>query len=119
MPLTLTLPVEPSQSGYSEQDTFRVQVAQFGDGYEQRVVDGINATPRSVSLTCAILTASEKTTLVNFLKARGGWDSFYYTLPSESTPRLWVCDDSVKTSSVDGGVLWDVSFSLREVFDYA
>jgi phage-related protein len=118
MPLTLTLPVTPSQSGYQEQTAFRVQTARFGDGYEQRVADGINTVSKTVSLTCSVLTTAEKNTLLDFLTARGGWDSFYYTLPSEASPRLWVCQEPVSVAGTQA-TLWDVTFTLREVFDLA
>ena len=118
MPTTLTLPVTPSQSGYTEETSYRVQTAKFGDGYEQRVADGINFKMINVTLTCAILTATQKNTLVGDLNAFGGVESFYYTLPSEASARLWVCQDPIQVTGMDAN-LWNVTFKLREVFDLA
>jgi phage-related protein len=115
---TLTLPVPPSQSGYTEETTYRVQTAKFGDGYEQRVADGINFQVVNVTLTCALLDSTEKGDLIDFFNARGGYESFYYTLPSEASPRLWVCQDPIQVTSAEAN-LWNVSFKIREVFDLA
>jgi len=114
---TLTLPNPPSVSGYSEQFAPRVSKARFGDGYEQRVVDGINANPISVQVSCRFLTSSQKATLQAFLAAKGGWEAFYYTLPSEASPRLFKCEQW-SFSSVQAS-LWDIALTLEEVFDYA
>jgi phage-related protein len=118
MPSTLTLPVTPSQSGYTEETSYRVQTAKFGDGYEQRVADGINFKILNVTLTCALLNATEKNNLVGFFNARGGYESFYYTLSSEASPRLWVCQDPIQVLATEAN-LWNVTFKLREVFDLA
>jgi phage-related protein len=118
MPSTLTLPVTPSQSGYTEETAYRVQTAKFGDGYEQRVADGINFKILNVTLTCAVLTATEKDDLVDDLNGYGGFESFYYTLPSEASARLWVCQDPIQVTGTDAN-LWNVTFKLREVFDLA
>ena len=118
MPLTLTLPRTPSQNGYSETTTSRLQTARFGDGYEQRVVDGINATIMQVQLTLEYLTTAERDTVKTFLDARAGFESFYYTLPSEASPRLWVLEGGLQVSGSQAN-LWNISFTLKEVFDLA
>lgn len=118
MPLTLTLPRNPNQSSYNENTTYRVQTARFGDGYEQRVSDGINTTIKQVQLGFDNLTSAEKDSVMTFLNARGGFESFFYTLPSESTPRLWVLEGGVSVAGSQAN-LWNVGFTLREVFDLA
>ena len=118
MPLTLTLPQTPSQNGYSEKLSFRAKVAQFGDGYSQRVVDGINSTRKLVTLTLEFLTTSEKDDVEIFLRARGTWESFFYTLPSEASPRLWTLDGDFNITASQAN-LWNVSFNLKEEFDLA
>jgi phage-related protein len=92
--------------------------ARFGDGYSQRVADGINHIRKNVTLTCAFLTESEKETLADFLRERGGYESFYYTLPSEASARLWTCREPIQTTPAQAN-LWNVTFKLREEFDLA
>lgn len=86
---TFDPPVTPS-FGLSESTTTRVLRADFGDGYSQRTVDGLNSSKRSVPLTFDTLSAAEAAEIVDFFKARNGSESFYYTMPFDSTASLWV-----------------------------
>lgn len=70
----------------------RVLTAQFGDGYMQRVGDGINIAGESWSLTFSARTASERDTILNFLKARNGIESFDWTSPS-GTVGKFICPE--------------------------
>jgi phage-related protein len=118
MPVTLTLPKNPSQSGYSEAQEPKVLIAQFSDGYEQRVQDGFNNILIVVSITLDNITVAEKNTLQAFFFARGGWDAFYYTLVNESTPRLWTCKKGITFSGSQAN-LYNATFQLEEVADLA
>ena len=59
----------------------RVNAVKFGDGYEQRVADGINTQPQSWALTFNNRTDSEIALIEGFLSARGGIEAFDWTTP--------------------------------------
>lgn len=69
----------------------RIRTAKFGDGYQQRVTDGINPSPRSWSLKFTRLTA-DIDAIEAFLDARAnaGVESFTWTPPSGPIGK-WIC----------------------------
>jgi phage-related protein len=75
----------------------RVRVAQFGDGYQQRVADGINTATDRWSLTFAVRDDVEATAILDFLRARGAFEAFNWTPPTESTPIAVVCREWSRT----------------------
>lgn len=60
----------------------RVKIIQFGDGYEQRVKDGVNNVLLKIDLIFDNLDFREAAAICHFLYARNGTDSFYFTPPS-------------------------------------
>jgi phage-related protein len=54
----------------------RVLVARYGDGYEQRVADGINNVPEKWNLTWKNRTSAEANKIVKFLEDQGGVTAF-------------------------------------------
>lgn len=68
------------ESGASQTTQPRVRVATFGDGYQQRVADGINNAPRTWSLSFRGSTA-RLAEISAFFEARGGVESFDWTPP--------------------------------------
>lgn len=83
----------------------RVLRSQFGDGYQQRVGDGINARAEKWSLRFSARTATERDAILAFLVARNGIESFDWTSPS-GTVGKFVCPawnytpDSAATNTV-------------------
>ncbi len=77
------------EAGPSRPITPRVFGTKFGDGYEQRVGDGINTILEQWSLTF-IREVAEITAIDDFLKARGGVYSFVWTAPDE-VQGSWLC----------------------------
>jgi len=71
----------------------RVRSAKFGDGYEQRRVDGINNINESYSVNFNNRTSSEADDIIAFFNTNGAVTSFDFTLP-----------DTNSTSSVTGKV---------------
>ena len=59
----------------------RVNRIQFGDGYTQRIPDGINIDLIKTDISFENRTDSESTAIIHFLKARQGSQPFLYTLP--------------------------------------
>ncbi len=68
----------------------RIRKARFGDGYEQRAQDGINANMQKRALTFSGRSLVECDAIQAFLDARGGVESFYYAHPRD-IQRLWLC----------------------------
>jgi len=73
-----------------------VRKVQFGDGYSQRLVFGLNQNPKTWSLTWEV-SETDADTIETFLDARGGAESFDWTPPDTATSYKWVCEQWTKT----------------------
>jgi phage-related protein len=90
----------------------RVRTAAFGDGYEQRLADGINNAPRSWSLGFTRPTA-EADAILAFFEARNGAEAFDWTPPYGAAGR-WVARDwSAQMISM---VAKSINVTFEEVF---
>ncbi len=89
----------------------RLRSAKFGDGYEQRAQDGINANMQKRELSFSGRGLGECDLITAFLDARGGTEAFYYT-HSRDIQRLWICRSWSSTDSVASG---DVVATFEEV----
>lgn len=65
----------------------RLKVIKFGDGYEQRVRDGINSTLIKLNMIFAERDIQEATAILHFLHTREGAESFLYT-PTQPLNKL-------------------------------
>jgi phage-related protein len=88
---TFTPPVNPSPDlGYELEP--RVLVAGFGDGYEQRAADGLNAMRRVYGdLRFENLTLAEADAITTFFAARAGVEAFFWTPIDSSEPGKYRC----------------------------
>ena len=91
-----TFTFSPSYS-VSQTVTPRVKSIQFGDGYMQRVADGINTQPRQWSLVFNGNEA-EITAIENFLIAENGVSSFTWTPPTGAQGNF-ICQSWSRTFS--------------------
>ena len=90
-------------------------VVSFGDGFEQRLTEGLNQNPLTVSLTFE-LSQSDADTAITFLDSRvTDGASFDYTLPSESSSRKFVCERFPRSIPFLNRVT--LSCVFREVFE--
>lgn len=115
MTVTFSPTVGPSYSS-SGRTTPHVRLAKFGDGYEQRVADGINNMADTFNLRWENLTKAEFDYLIAFFKARGGTEAFFWTPPGEVSARKFKTDGAWDWTYEDTGV-WSVSVVFQEVFD--
>ena len=93
----------------------KVNTLSFGDGFEQRLTEGLNQNPLSVSLTFE-LSQTDATTAITFLNARvEDGTSFDYTLPSETSSRKFVCTSFPRSIPFLNRVT--LSCTFREVFE--
>lgn len=66
----------------SNKNTPRVKTIVFGDGYAQRVPDGINTLLLNYTLTFEAREIHEITAILHFLTARNGTESFVWLPPA-------------------------------------
>jgi len=96
----------------------RVLKAQFGDGYEMRVRDGINNTPRSWGLTFNNRTKEDIDKLYKFMNTLASVDTAKLTVPNsvdgEETATV-VLEDYNRVMSYDN--FYSLTCTAREVFE--
>ena len=68
-----------------------VNVVTFGDGFEQRLTEGLNQNPITLNLKFD-LSQTDSTTAINFLNARiTDGASFTFLVPNENVTKNFVC----------------------------
>lgn len=89
----------------------------FGDGYGQRTVDGINAVRETWPLVWDNLTWAEADAADLFLRnaMNGGFLAFYWLPPGASSYKKWTCEQWTVTP-MDGAAK-SLSAAFVEVFD--
>lgn len=76
----------------SKKSSPRIRKSTLGDGYEQRIVFGLNNNPKEWSLEFNV-SEEDANTIEAFLDARAAdAKSFIWTPPDSSTSYKWVCD---------------------------
>ena len=90
----------------------------LGDGYEQRLQKGINATRRSWTLPFTSRSNSDTTNILNFLadpnKGNNGAKAFDWSPPYGATGK-WTCENPiVNMIAFDVN---DIQLTFREVFE--
>lgn len=91
-----TLPFCP-QPGYTCENEPRRKVNQFGDGYQQRIVDGLNPLLRKFSLTFN-LRHQQAVSLDRFFATHGGVKAFYFREKSSEQQIKVICSKWSKTT---------------------
>ena len=98
----------------SESSQPSVRKVQFGDGYQQRLRFGLNTDSKTWQLTFANRTDSERETILSFLEARGGVESFDWTPPRGGAGKF-VCEEwQAKLSNCNNN---QIQATFREVFE--
>lgn len=90
----------------------RTKIAPFGDGYQQRVGDGINRTARVWTLQFTRVTA-DIDAIDAFLAERGGIASFDWT-PPKGPAGKFICKSW--TENMIASVAQSISATFEEVF---
>ena len=70
----------PVDKGFQRTSTPKVHTLTFGDGYEQRIADGINNLGQSMSVSFATRPKAEIDDLVAFFESLGGVSKFRMTI---------------------------------------
>lgn len=98
----------------------RVIKIQFGDGYEQRVQEGINNITQSFSVTFNNRPKAEIDDIMAFLDNKAGTTAFDFTYPdtnasgNERTVKV-VCEDYTQTYSFDD--FYSCTATFRRVYE--
>ena len=101
----------------AKQSTPRVLVANFGDGYEQRIADGINTLNETYSLSFATRLKSDIDDIVAFLDGKKGVSNFTLTLPdTNNTTRTGERDVKVITTDYSVSYDYDNFYSATATF---
>lgn len=92
-----------------------VRSIKFSDGYEQRVVYGINTQPQAWDLRFVNRDDTEANGIEAFLAAARGQDWFYWTPPNGTVALKYVCREWQR--SVERQNLNTVTGKFEQVFD--
>ena len=106
--------------GIGRQSTPRVLVGKFGDGYEQRLVDGINSVEETFSVTFNNRTAAEIDDITGYFASLKGATSFTYTIPDDNAAGgelaiKVVCQNYNQMYTHDG--LYSVAATFKRVYE--
>ena len=101
--------------GLSKNTKPRVITYQFGDGYSQRITDGINARNNSWNLNFNGRGVTEAEALIAFFEATNGTSYFFWTPPGESTQVKVIASDWNK--AYDSHISRNVSVTFTQVYD--
>ena len=97
----------------------RVKLASFGDGYEQRLRDGINSLSESYSLSFETRKKEEIDDIVAFFDTKRGVVSFNFTIPDSNAGGektiLVVCDNYSQTYDYDE--YYSCTANFRRVYE--
>lgn len=81
----------------------RVRSTQFGDGYSQRVADGINTAVDQYDLRFMLRDDSEAAAILAFLVARAGVEAFDWTPPLAGAAIRCICRSWSRTFDRNNG----------------
>jgi phage-related protein len=100
--------------GFTTEITPRVRIAKFGDGYSQRVSDGINTIDQTWNLQFQNNTVETIAEIEAFLVSKQGGISFTWTPTSES--EVWViCNKWSRT--YENEISRSLSATFERVYD--
>lgn len=111
-----TPPMQPTvgAGGASEVKPRRIETS-MGDGYVQRIGDGINLTPAVATVVWDPISQTNAETIETFMEAHADGKAFLYRLPNENKTRAWIWTSRRRPRSYSLAQAYIVE--LREVFD--
>ena len=100
-------------NGSSVSHSPKINRAKFGDGYEQRSLNGINTNPRTWQVMFSNRRNDEADQIAEFLSARDGVESFDWTPPRGVTGKF-ICVSW--TDSHNTSIHRSINATFEEVF---
>jgi len=101
--------------GYTKTTTPRILLNQFGDGYAQRTVDGINNLKNEWQLTFTSRSISEANAILAAIEATNGVDYLTWTPPQELIEVKVVASNW--SSQYESAISRTVNVTFTQVFD--
>lgn len=101
--------------GFTTDTTPRVRVAKFGDGYAQRIADGINTLEQTWNLTFGSIPLATADAIEAFFVTKAGVVSFTWTPPDSQTEYWVLCSKWSITYETDFSRV--VSATFERVYD--
>jgi phage-related protein len=115
MPTTTSFPAIAASFGTELSRTPRTLKNAFGNGYEQRAGDGLNAAPQSWQVMWENIAFTECATIESFLTGQKGYLAFLWTPPGAGGASQFKCESwSVSKTSGNTGT---VKARFDQVFD--
>lgn len=96
--------------------SYRTLRTQFGNGYEQRSIDGINYKQDNWKVNYENLNATDRATVWAFLAAVGGVGVITWTPPNGIAGKFVLDQGTVSEQQLSGNI-FTISFTVRQVFD--
>jgi phage-related protein len=101
--------------GFTKDTTPKVKTSKFGDGYSQRVPDGINNMVQAWNLQFQAQTLTTAAAIENFLSSKQGVYNFTWTPPGESSEVRVICTKWTKT--YDSSISRTISATFERVYE--
>ena len=95
--------------------TPKILMAEFGDGYGQRVRNGRNHDAISLELKWDNIDRAEGAVIWDFITARGGDESFFYDPPFIDAGKKWTCPSYRRTFNQPDTMM--ITGTFKECFD--
>jgi len=112
-----SLPTSPIPAQSSTKTVnYRVTRVSFGNGYEQRSVDGLNGKRDSWRLVYENLNLTDLATLTSFFDGLGGATYFTWIPIGESVSKNWITNGDY-TVTIATGNLHTLSVPIQQVYD--
>jgi phage-related protein len=111
----------PLQTLLSQKTSFtkayRSRIMKLGDGYSQRVPDGLNNVSWVGNFIYDNLSSTDFSTLITFLDGIGSWGNFDYQPTGATASCKFTVDPAGPTITALSGNLYSVSFGAAQCFD--
>jgi len=117
MSTQLTLPDIGIDFGFTHQENSSVVVTEFGDGYNQRAVDGINNNRYVYNVSWSNIDTARMRILRDFLRGTNCVTAFKWTPPDLEEELVFVLERNTLNIVAKAFGIWDVSATLSQVFD--
>ena len=101
----------------------KIHLATFGDGYEQRLADGINSVKETYSVSFATRPKADIDDIVAFFESKQGVTAFDFTIPDSNGSETGGTETTIKVVcdsfdiSYDYGDFYSASAKFRRVYE--
>lgn len=101
----------PSTNASTEKPKLRANAAQFGDGYRQTALDGINVDISTVEVAWNNIGTEAKNEIYAFLKTRLEITPFLFKMPDWPQAEIVYCNAMTKPYAHRG--MWSITATLQ------